>query len=404
MKSRIRVADALRGFSLLGIILANLLIFQYGVIGKGYISFYELDAPSLGIYYFIKVFIEYSAMPIFTFLFGFSLIKLRDSLMNKGKGIKRNILRRALMLIGIGLLHATFIWEGDILVFYGLSCFLLIFFLGRTREFLVKSFVAVSILTISASFFPIEENLRAIAFGGDMTEGVRSYLMEAKAVYGQGSYSEINDFASELPAFFDFPIGLMFGMYLISQLSFLFMFLLGMIAAKSNWFTDIESYSRKYRVAVWLIPAGVALKIPHLIEGHPITDGLFTAGSFILAIGYVAFFVLMYHKYQSSRIMGLFEAVGKLSLTNYLMQSVLMTSIFYGYGLGLFGNSHLWIGFVLAIGVYALQMAASSMYLNYFSQGPIEYLLRVGTYLSLKGKSKEALPVQFSSDKVLEKL
>ncbi|MGR6019688.1 hypothetical protein ACT7CU_19925 [Bacillus paranthracis] len=69
-KERIRIIDALRGFSLLGILLANVVIYSYGV----------LDTPNDQVKKFIKILTEGSFMPIFTFLFGYSLIKLVESL------------------------------------------------------------------------------------------------------------------------------------------------------------------------------------------------------------------------------------------------------------------------------------------------------------------------------------
>ncbi|WP_436894578.1 DUF418 domain-containing protein [Staphylococcus pseudoxylosus] len=134
---RIRMADSLRGFSLLGIFLANLLIFQYGLSGKSYIEFYNLNTFNLGVFHFIKIFIEGSFMPIFTLLFGFSLDKLYQSM--KHKSIKRprvKLFRRAVFILIIGILHASFIWEGDILMGYGLSMLIVIPFISLNKGFL----------------------------------------------------------------------------------------------------------------------------------------------------------------------------------------------------------------------------------------------------------------------------
>lgn len=85
---RIRVADALRGLSLAGIFLANLLIFQYGLSGKEYIEFYHLNVVNTGAFHFIKIFIEGSFMPIFAILFGFSLDKMYQSMKRKNKNVR----------------------------------------------------------------------------------------------------------------------------------------------------------------------------------------------------------------------------------------------------------------------------------------------------------------------------
>ena len=78
MTQRISLIDALRGFSLLGILIANLLMFQYGSVGREYIEDLSwIDSIS---YYFTKIFVETSFMPIFSFIFGYSLIKLFESI------------------------------------------------------------------------------------------------------------------------------------------------------------------------------------------------------------------------------------------------------------------------------------------------------------------------------------
>lgn len=92
-----------------------------------------------------------------------------------------------------------------------------------------------------------------------------------------------------------------------------------------------------------------------------------------------------------------FEAVGRLSLTNYLMQSVICTTIFYGYGLGLFGSVGVFIGAIIALAVYGIQLWLSPLYLKKFSTGPVEYLLRIWTYLSWKGQPRKKKRSNLSS-------
>lgn len=112
---RIAVVDSLRGFSLIGILLANLLIFQFGNYGASYPEFYHLDAVSKVFLFIDLVFIHGSFMPIFVLLFGFGLIKMSDSLTNRGLPVKRVLVRRGIMLFIFGLLHVTYLFSGDIL-------------------------------------------------------------------------------------------------------------------------------------------------------------------------------------------------------------------------------------------------------------------------------------------------
>lgn len=116
---RSTAVDAIRGLSLLGILMANMLIFQYGMFGKDELHFFQPSTLDLISHDMLKVFVEGSFMPIFTFLFGYSMIKMRESLIGKGLKYGRSFFRRSVLLIVLGLLHSIFIWEGDILLFYG---------------------------------------------------------------------------------------------------------------------------------------------------------------------------------------------------------------------------------------------------------------------------------------------
>lgn len=117
-------------------------------------------------------------------------------------------------------------------------------------------------------------------------------------------------------------------------------------------------------------------------------------GGSLLSLGYIAGFAWLYAKYEKSFLMKAFESVGRISLSNYLMQTVICTTIFYGYGLGYFGKLGMIAGFFVCIGIYGIQLIGSYMYVQKFQTGPVEKLLRIWTNFSWNGKPKEkkALP------------
>ena len=156
---RVRFIDALRGLSLLGILLANLLIFHYGIWGKDEISYYSLSNTDKGLYSFLKIVVEGSFMPIFTFLFGYSLVKLAESIKNKNGKVKRHLWRRFLLLFTLGLLHSTYLWEGDILAFYGMMGIFLLIFLNRKKKTLIIWGVVLFILTGAAGYGVVEQSI-----------------------------------------------------------------------------------------------------------------------------------------------------------------------------------------------------------------------------------------------------
>jgi len=112
------------------------------------------------------------------------------------------------------------------------------------------------------------------------------------------------------------------------------------------------------------------------------------SGAQVLALGYVCVAALLYRKWRTSSIIHAFECVGKLSLTNYLMQSIICTTVFYGYGLGLYGKLGVFGGILFGIVVYSLQCVFSLAYFKKFKRGPFESVLRVWTNWSWNGQIK----------------
>src|SRR5699024_12776925 len=103
---RIKSADAIRGFSLFGILMANLLIFQFGLSGKEHIEYYQMSPVNYGFYQFVKVVFEGSFMPIFAILFGFSMDKLFQSMIKKDmKCIRLKLLYKEIGLILVMYLY-----------------------------------------------------------------------------------------------------------------------------------------------------------------------------------------------------------------------------------------------------------------------------------------------------------
>ncbi|KEQ27894.1 membrane protein [Paenibacillus tyrfis] len=331
--NRLHVIDGLRGFSLLGILMANMLIFQYGIWGKDELQFFALSPADTVVHKLVKIFVEGSFMPIFTFLFGFGMIKMKESMEARSLKAGRHLVRRFLMLLGLGLLHSTYLWEGDILAFYGMMGFFLLIFMNR----------------------------------------------KAKTLLIWGTI-----------------LLCLFGLLGLAPLFTGPMFLFGMYAAKKQWFIDpVGERSAYLRGMLIFLPAGLLLKsLKPLFPQHGWAGIGEMLGGSILALGYIFGFALLCSAVKKSPWLRRFEAVGKLSMTNYLMQSAICTSIFYGYSLGLFGKLGVAIGCGLAVAIYVMQLFASAWYVKRFSFGPMERLLRMWTYFSFAGKPKPRIQQQ----------
>ncbi|WP_062109411.1 DUF418 domain-containing protein [Bacillus niameyensis] len=388
---RIHSIDGIRGFSLFGILLANLLIFQYGLWGKDEMEFFSLSGVDQFMYGVVKIAIEESFMPIFTFLFGYSMIMMKESLERKNLKVKRYFARRALFLAAVGLLHSIFLWEGDILFFYGLMSFFLLLFLKRKKTtILVWGLVLFSIMqlfVILGSFTGgAEKDLVA-------PEKLIPYVEKSIEVYGNGTYSEIMDFRNNEDPMLEEGYFLLL-MVLFSPLFSAPMFLFGMYAAKIKLFLNPIKEKKLYKYSAgFLIPIGLFLKASYYFFPElGWTQIAISMGGTLLALGYISLFALLYTKAASARMIMIFENVGKLSMTNYLLQTVICTSVFYGYGLGLFGHFGVAWGVLFGIAVFGLQVLLSTFYLKHFRSGPFEKMSRIWTYLSFSGKAKIKQP------------
>ncbi len=377
--NRVTFIDTMRGFSLFGILMANLLIFQFGMYGKDKPE--NLTFLDNGALYFVKIFIEGSFMPIFTILFGFSLIKLIESIRRKKIKSRWSILRRATGLIAIGWLHAKFLWDGDILVSYGCMTLFLIPFINRKPKTLFIWAGILFLLTTALTFGPTVESKKA-------QEELDTYIEKANDVYANGSYLDILNFRSDtLPPGMDDPI-ILFIMLIFAPIFYAPLFLLGMGLAKKQAFVNMEHEKKWYWIGSILVPVGLACKSLSFIESN-FSNILMMGGSHLLAIGYVCLAALLFKTGPAKLLSPAFESVGKLSLTNYLMQTIICTTVFYGYGLGLYGKLGVFGGILFGIVVYSLQCVFSIAYLKKFKRGPFETVLRIWTNWSLNGQIKE---------------
>lgn len=378
--------DCLRGFSLLGILLANMLIFQYGMHGKDMLQLFHVTTVESTAHQFVQLFVEGSFMPIFTFVFGFGMIKMKESLNAKKRKAGLPLLRRFALLGGIGFLHSTFLWEGDILLYYGMIGILLLIFMNRQpKTLIIWSCVLLTLVGLLGLFPENKEDKSA----QETKQHIEAYVKSTVTLYAEGSYTEIKHDRATADPMGKSPTEMLV-LTMIAPMLHMPLFLLGMYAAKRRWFADPPQKSAIYRKYMLIfLPLGLLFKSYNLLYPAQIGagTGLLVGGS-LLSIGYMMAFALTYSKFSSSRLFEYFEAVGKLSLTNYLMQTVICTTIFYGYGLGWFGKIGIILGCVLAFLIYALQMFISIWYNSRFKSGPMERILRMWTYFSFDGKAK----------------
>lgn len=138
------------------------------------------------------------------------------------------------------------------------------------------------------------------------------------------------------------------------------------------------------KILLFTLPLGLLLKsMPYLMGRNFANDYLQDFfGGVLMAIAYACLIAVVMEKFQGGKLLLFLAPVGKLSMSNYLFQSVVTTLIFYNYGLGFYGKISLTAGVLLALGIFFIQVLMSHFWVKRFYYGPVEWLWRSVTYLN----------------------
>lgn len=379
-QQRIEAIDMMRGLALLGILLANSMHFQFGLfLNPDIHSFYPLGMIDRLAEMFIVLFAQASFYTLFSFLFGYGMVLLKVRLLQQELNYAPIYWRRMLILLIVGYVHGLFIWDGDILFTYAISGFILFFFLKlKDKGLLIWSIILLSLMAMSITSSGEDE------YTASIDEQLMSYSIEEKEVLSQGSYTDVVSFRESTD-----PLGMgLLGeiITLVSaMISVLGMFLLGAFVARKKWLEDPHKYRGLIKRIWWItLLTGFPCKLAFLINSNIQTETLHSMiGGPIVAMFYASSIALLATTPKGHKLLQPLTYVGRLSLTNYLMQSIVFTSIFYGYGLDLFGKIGYFSGVLLVFGFFIIQIIVSCLWLKAFYIGPFEWFWRACTYLKL---------------------
>ena len=353
--------DIVRGGALFGVFLANLQSLTYPGIYLPPLAFTNHTPVDRAVEAFIRAFAEGSFYPMFATLFGLGSAMQ----MQKCGATNVHFRRRLLVLLGLGLLHASLVWEGDILVPYALLGFALIPLRDRSTRTLL--FIICGCLIYSLAMFYI-----AFSTGGTF----QSYLELVTTTYAQGSYFE----ATQL-RLMDLSVVLVEALVYFPHL--LACFLLGLLAVRRGVARILSARPLLQRTLALSLSIGLPIIIPYsvvMLTQPAIPPWLSaldtTLGSTALGFSYAAGLLLLLQSPSWQRRLKLLSFVGRASLSNYLLQSLVFTSLYYGYGGGLYARVPLSVSVLLALVFYTLQVIASRWWFSWHSQGPVEALWR----------------------------
>jgi len=362
-----------------------------------------------------QVFFNSKMMSLFSMLFGAGLVLMDERARERGASLWGVYYRRTLWLLVFGLAHAYLIWWGDILYFYA-ACGLVLFFFRRlSANWLVGlGLVLLAISSLIGLGFVVfaglaEESALEVASAEAVGEKPTEFQVGMAKAWNEG----IREFARPTQESIDKEIEIYRGGYLgilAHRAPFLFFFqtfglalimfwaaggrmLLGMGLAKLGVFSATCSW----RFYQWLALVGYGIGLPLTVIGSldvlwknyealdaPIGGLMFALGTVPVALGHAAVVMMICKAGMLPWATRPLAAVGQMALTNYLLQSLICTTLFYGYGLGWFARldrASLW---AVVIGVWALQLMISPLWLARFRYGPAEWLWRSLTYWKLQ--------------------
>lgn len=372
-KQRIFSIDALRGFSLLGILLMNILTFAYPY---QIINPFEFFQHQDGAWFKISsLFIIASFYPIFAFLFGYGLSIMYQNSLDKGLNYYPMIARRLLFLLLLGIIHGVFIFYGDILSTYALLGLIAIIFVRLKPQFTLVA------LSIGIGIFVLLYILPMILLK-DVTQ-IESFvglqeLERVNNILSSADYVSIIGFNLK---YFGMNIA---NAILVGPFSILPIMLFGIYAHQINWFNKIKQHKNLYMViGVVVLILGLAIKMIQIVLEGSVTSQLMSQmiGGPIVALSYIMFFVILCEDQTARKILTPLQSIGKLSLTTYISQSIICIIIFYGVGLNYYGKLPVLNIYIIGIVIYFVQLIVSYLYLMKFKQGPLEKLWRKVTYL-----------------------
>ncbi len=381
--------DALRGFALLGICLANypefsLYTFQPGHVVKSY--------PEAGLDSVVKflqyVFIDGKFYTLFSLLFGIGFSIIISHASERGADGFRIFYRRMAILALIGCTHLMLIWSGDILLLYALLGMLLPLFRNVSDKKIITIGVSLMLLPvvidtaceITGVFpgkYPYEKWWQYAGRYGITEENFGTWLRDARS-YREVLYFLIQGAWERMYEFVD-------GNRYFKVLG---LFLIGFVAGRHKIYANLSSHRRLFvKAAVWGFSVGLPLSVLYAISGvnsHPWGMGvhsmIYTLSVYPLGFGYAGLLGVLCMRHSGLRIWKWIAAPGRMALTNYIGQSLIGIFLFYGIGLGFGASIGLARTELVAVGVFVFQIVFSQAWLSVFQYGPLEWIWRMLTY------------------------
>ncbi|MBD0383995.1 DUF418 domain-containing protein [Paenibacillus sedimenti] len=378
------VIDILRGFALLGILLMNLPQFFYPSWMYGV---YSIPSEYTGTdrvgELLIRMFVEGKFFTIFSFLFGLGFFIFMKRAESKALNIKRLYLRRIAALALFGVAHFFLVWTGDILHLYAITGLFLLFFHKRKSKTIliwIVCLVAVWFGLFGLAFITTPEQAQ-----NSIHEGLQ-LLPVVDQIFDNLTYAKWIDYQLNMVAPAVAPFEPIF------MPAILAMFLIGVFSGQKDWFANLPDKKRSIR-KMWFISLAVNLPLLSALavlltkqvnfgfRHETVTTVLVQFSGITLSIFYILSFLLLMTNSQWITRLRPIGYVGQMALTNYLSQTIIcvaLAALFHLYRIGTIP------AILMSISIYACQIVFSTLWMRNFRYGPMEWVWRSFTYLSLQ--------------------
>ncbi len=390
---RILSLDVLRGVAVLGILIMNIQAFS--MIGAAYFNptaYGDFSGMNYLVWLFSHLLADQKFMTIFSMLFGAGIVLMAERTEAKGGKPAPIHYRRTFILLLFGLSHAWLLWTGDILYAYAMCGFLVYLFRKRQPKTLIVLGL-ISVAVASATSLAAQFSMPMWS-PEDLAGMAKSWAPVISQVTGEleayrGGWSAQNEHRFMTAAEMETGIFLLAISWRAGGL---------MLVGMGLYKLGVFSASLSARIYKRMILAALLLGVPLAAAGvwyHQATDwalevGFFGGmqfnywGSLAAALGWVGVVMLFCQDWPGSRLHRALAATGQMALTNYLMQTIICTTLFYGHGFGLFGSVERTGQILIVFGVWAIQLLWSPWWLDRFRFGPFEWLWRSLTYAKLQ--------------------
>ncbi|QTB15777.1 DUF418 domain-containing protein [Lysinibacillus sphaericus] len=379
LQDRLATLDILRGISLLGILLVNMYAFYLPMPHIDLASWFT--TPSDIVWQKnLDIYVQGSFYPLFAMLFGYGLAMQWQKAQSREQIFYTLGLRRLSVLFAFGLIHAVLIWWGDILMVYAFCGVFLVLLLRLSPIWLLISAIIMNGLMQVFMLFV----LGIMEFNTKVDDYLDIVSVE-KAITAYGTGNWLDAFMQRLT---DLSMQASIGMWFAALFTILPYMLIG--AAASKWRLVERAKELKW---LWLALAlagliiGITIKsLPIMLTRTYLLDYLKVyIGGPILSVGYIAVIVLLCLLPIVPKLLSPFGKIGRMSLTMYILQSIIGTCLFYQFGFGWYGKVSVETGVFIAFGIIVVQMIIAEIWLSKWKQGPLEALWRKLTYKE-KGK------------------